>query len=470
MTSSIGCANPTTATSNSITMSVGSQVTPSVTISSSSTDICFGTPVTFTALGINGGLNPSYQWKLNGNNVGTNSSTYQSSSLGNGDSVQVIITSSMTCVTRSTSSSNAIKITVGQTATASVNITASGTTICSGTEVTFTATSTNGGDAPSYQWKLNGNNVGTNSAVYQTATLQNGDSVRVIMTSSLGCVSQPIVSSNKIAITVGQTVTPSVSITTTATNICPGSPVTFTAAPTNGGNPHYQWRINGNSVGNDSPTYQSSSLQNGDSVVVYMGSSLACATQQLVLSNTIFITVSQSVIPSVSIVASSTSICAGQQVTFTATPVNAGNNPVYEWTLNNNAVGTDSSAYQNSSLKNGDVVRVTMQSSLGCANQGPVYSNSITMSVASSVTPAVSITTPSTSICSGTQATFTATPTNGGVTPIFQWKLNGNNVGFNSASFENSDSRNYSKGAKAEEGCGIKPDGEKSTTTHAGGA
>src|SRR5436190_3055976 len=438
MTSSIGCANPTTATSNSITMSVGSQVTPSVTISSSSTDICPGAPVTFTALGINGGLSPSYQWKLNGNNVGTNSSRYQSSSLGNGDSVQVIITSSMTCVTRSTSSSNAIKITVGQTATASVNITASGTTICSGTEVTFTATSTNGGDAPSYEWKLNGNNVGTNSALYQTPTLQNGDSVRVIMTSSLGCVSQPIVSSNKITITVGQTVTSSVSITATATNICPGSLVTFTATPTNGGNPHYQWRINRNSVGNDSPTYQSSSLQNGDSVVVYMGSSLACATQQLVLSNAIFITVSQSVIPSVSITVSSTSICAGQQVTFTATPVNAGNNPVYEWTLNNNAVGTSSSVYQNSSLKNGDVVRVTMQSSLGCANQGPVYSNSITMSVASSVTPAVSITTPSTSICSGTQATFTATPTNGGVTPIFQWKLNGNNVGFNSASFENS--------------------------------
>jgi len=438
MMSSLGCANPTTATSNTVVVGVTAPSTPSVSISASATSICPGAPVTFTALGINGGLNPSYQWKVNGNNVGTNSSTYQSSSLTNNDSVQVVMTSSITCVTQSTAVSNTVKITVGQTAVASVNITASETSICSGTEVAFTATPTNGGNAPSYQWKLNGNDVGTNSAIYQNPTLQNGDSVRVTMTSSLGCVTQPTVSSNKIAMTVGQTVMPSVAITASATNICPGSLVTFTAMPTNGGNPHYQWRINGNSVGNDSPTYQSSSLQNGDSIVVYMSSSLTCATQQLVLSNTIFITVSQSVVPSVSIAASATSICAGQQVTFTATPVNGGNTPVYEWTLNNNAVGTSISTYQNSSLKNGDVVRVGMQSSLGCANKGPVYSNSITINVGSTVAPSVSIATPSTHICSGTQATFTATPTNGGAIPTYQWKLNGNNVGSNSASFQNS--------------------------------
>jgi hypothetical protein len=351
MTSSLACASPQTATSNTITMTVTASVTPSVSISASpGSTICAGTNVTFTATPTNGGT-PSYQWKLNGNNVGTNSNTYSNSSLANGDQVSVVMTSSLGCASPQTATSNTITMTVTASVTPSVSISASpGSTICAGTNVTFTATPTNGG-TPSYQWKLNGNNVGTNSNTYSNNSLAGGDQVSVVMTSSLACASPQTATSNTITMTVTASVTPSVSISASpGSTICAGTNVTFTATPTNGGTPSYQWKLNGNNVGTNSNTYSNSSLVNGDQVSVVMTSSLGCASPQTATSNTITMTVTASVTPSVSISASpGSTICAGTNVTFTATPTNGGT-PSYQWKLNGNNVGTNSNTYSNTLL------------------------------------------------------------------------------------------------------------------------
>lgn len=87
-------------------------VVPSVSITSTATTITSGTSVTFTATPTNGGSGPTYQWKNNGSNVGTNSTTYTSSSLVNGDVVTCVMTSNDACASPTTATSNSITMTV----------------------------------------------------------------------------------------------------------------------------------------------------------------------------------------------------------------------------------------------------------------------------------------------------------------------------------------------------------------------
>jgi len=121
----------TSATTKNVSASgtVTTSVTPSVSITSSDADniVCIGTSVTFTASPTNGGSSPSYQWKKNGVNVGTNSTTYTNSSLVNNDVISCVMTANNTCQTSSTGTSNSItntinSLSIGGTVSSSQNI------------------------------------------------------------------------------------------------------------------------------------------------------------------------------------------------------------------------------------------------------------------------------------------------------------------------------------------------------------
>lgn len=438
MTSNAACVNPSTATSNTVTMTVNSPVTPSVVINTAPGDtICSGTSVTFTATPTHGGSTPSYQWKKNGSNVGTNSDTYVDNSIVNNDAISCIMTSSETCVTTSTATSNTKTITVVSSLVPSVAIAATSANICSGISVTFTATPTNGGASPSYQWKVNGSNVGTNSDTYTSSSLGNADVVTCDMTSSGSCATPATVTSNKIIMAVTPTVTPIVSISSSAgSTICAGASVTFTATPTHGGSsPSYQWKVNGANAGTNSNTFTTSTLNNNDVVTCVVSSNASCVTSSTATSNSIKMAVHPVVTPSITISSGTgNTICSGASVTFTATATHGGSAPSYQWKKNGSSVGTNSAAYTDNGIVNGDKISCVLTSNVPCATSSTANSNTITMTVNPIITPSLSISSSATTICSGTSVKFTATPTNGG-SPSYQWKVNGSNVGSNQSTY-----------------------------------
>ena len=93
-------------------MTVNATRPHTVTISASTNNICPGTPVTFTAIPINGGATPAYVWRVNGVVVGNNSQTFTSSALNNGDQVNVTVRSSVLCASPLDAVSNTVTMNV----------------------------------------------------------------------------------------------------------------------------------------------------------------------------------------------------------------------------------------------------------------------------------------------------------------------------------------------------------------------
>jgi len=104
-----------------------------------------------------------------------------------------------------------------------ISISSSADSVCAGTQITFSATSTGGGTTPAFQWKVNGINAGTNSPNYIYLPI-NGDIVTCTVTSNETCITGNPATSNPITMTVGQQ--PDVLF-----NACFDTIITITAKP-----------------------------------------------------------------------------------------------------------------------------------------------------------------------------------------------------------------------------------------------
>src|SRR5579871_708768 len=83
------------------------------------------------------------------------------------------------------------QVCTGPTVKPTINVSANSLTICTGSQAKFYATVTNCGANPSFQWKVNGVNAGTNSDSFYTTSLKDKDNVICIVTAdpSFTCAS-----------------------------------------------------------------------------------------------------------------------------------------------------------------------------------------------------------------------------------------------------------------------------------------
>ncbi len=222
----------------------------------------------------------------------------------------------------------------------------------------------------------------------------------------------------------------SIAITGGSINNLRGTKVTFTATPTIGGTaPIFKWQKNNNEVGTNSSIYSDSTLEYGDVISCILQSS-DCTGNTNVFSNTIIMKTVYPVIR-IAITIGSAIICNGTStnVTFTASPMNAGDAPVFQWKKNGNNVGTNSITYTEAALKDKDVIFCKMTSPLTGIQ---IESNRIKIGVSNSTFNAVVNAVSNYEYAAGTQTTpinFTGTGTS------YSWTNNNTNIGLPSSGF-----------------------------------
>jgi trimeric autotransporter adhesin len=263
-------------------------------------------------------------------------------------------------------------------------------TVCAGTSTTFTATASNAGSTPTYSWEVNGGSVTTTGSAH-TYTPADGDVITVTVTSSETCPSPASVSTSQTMVVVSNE-TPVATIAaqmgtmvlTSSDTICQGSMVTYTASSLFGGtSPVYTWYRNGVATTSSGDTYVYAPLK-GDRITVRLNSNYRCPVVNDVTSNEIAIKVDSIYIPVVNIaINTGVTVKVGTPVTFTATVIEGGNKPTFQWYRNSTLInGATSNIFTTANITNNDSFSVVVYGTGDCS----FYTyNSIRMRVANDI-------------------------------------------------------------------------------------
>jgi autotransporter-associated beta strand protein len=436
-----------------ITVTVNPSITASVTNSASSTSACGGGSITFTATPTNGG-SPSYQWKRNNTNVGSNSNTYTLSTPVSGDEIYVVMTpSAQTCLT-STNPVNSNTVTLTSTAaTPSVTIKSSAlTAICPGTSVTFSVNSSaNMGASPTYQWKLNGTDIsGATNATLVTTTLANNDQVSLTMTSSLAteCVTESNATSSSITTTVNTAT--SITSQPQATSVCASTNANFSVVGAGQGTLTYQWKKNGSNItGNATSTSSTLTLSGvaaGDVANYTVDVTGSCGT---VTSSSAALSLNTAT--SISAQPAAVTQCSGTTANFSVTAAGQGT-ITYQWRKDGSSLSSETnSSLSLSNIASSNAGQYSVIVTGGC---GSVTSSNALLTVQ----PATVIATQPTAstVCQNNTANFSVSATGQG-TLSYQWKRDGTDVGTNSSSLSVSNAQSSNAGSYTVDvtgGCG----------------
>ncbi|MFN8416163.1 MAG: immunoglobulin domain-containing protein [Cytophagaceae bacterium] len=418
------CAGSLTSTAAALTVNS----LPAITTQPTDVTICAATNVSFSVVATGTGV--SYQWQKGGVNItdggnvsGATTATLNITSASVSDAATYRCVVSGTC-TPSINSNGAV-LSVGSVA--SITTQPSPSTVCSGTNTSFTIVVS--GTGVTYQWKKNGVDLvnggrisGATSSVLNISGVLASDADVYSCVTGNACSS--VLTSNTAALTVNST--PAISTHPTNVSVCSGSNASFTVVATGTG-VSYQWKKNGVSItdggsvsGALTSTLTITGVVSGDAASYTCQVSGTCTPA--VTSNPATLTVANSI--TILSQPSSQSICSGTSAVFT---INAsGGSITYQWKKGGVDVvdggtisGATTSTLTISSSVSGDAGSYTCVLNSTCG--GSLTSTAAILLVNSSLT--ITSQPADVTTCAGNNASLSVTATGAGISYV--WKKDG---------------------------------------------
>ncbi len=387
------------ATSNTIDVLVN-PIPTAIATAQGTTTFCEGGSVNLNATPVSGAI---YQWLNGGVQInGANSASYSATTSGT-YTVNVI---SNGCV----ATSNAISVSVAPPPVATITANGS-TTVCQGSTVTLNA---NAGAGLSYQWLLNGTQLGGATNASLTASI--AGNYTVIVSQGGNC------SSTSNAANVNILALPQISVAASGPlAICQGSSVSLTASPSAGNT--FQWQTSGANI--SGATNASYAANGAGSYTVVATSTNGCSAT----SSPSVVTINA--LPAAAITPNGpTTFCVGGNVLLQA---NSGNGFNYQWQNGGNVIPGAVNGVLNVSAAGSYTVTVSD------LNNCSATSTAINVNVAG-VQAQVSFT-GQPAICDGEAVVLNAN-SEAGLT--YQWSNNGNTIsGATSVSYTATAGGNY---------------------------
>lgn len=353
----------------------------SISIASNRIPECEGDSVTiFTNLN-NGGTRPRFDWRINDDPIGLSdtASFYKAAINSIWFRFTCRVTSSEQCAVPRTVVSNELQypnILPLDTAVLTLIKTTTGTN-CAGDTIQFSTAARQAGDTPQYKWYRNNTLIANTLSSLKINNLNNGDTIKAVMTSSKKCLIKNPIESNKLIAIITPRTTVTVQAIANKTDICAADTVTLTANATGGGTtPQYQWLLNGTTInGANAFFHKTNTLRNGDKLRVQLLSSAICPSVSPALSNEIIIKVNELLTPTVSLSASKMELCPKENIIFTTDATFLGTTPQYQWLRNGLIINNFAASYRTDSLRAGDSIRVIATSSERCLTIPKAESN-----------------------------------------------------------------------------------------------